>query len=95
MYFDQVSLNIKNEEVMALVDLIAAMTGETKTEAVRQALLERKHRLARQGSTPDRRAGVLRYLETEVWPTVPEQERGRRLTRREEDAILGYGPDGT
>ena len=26
-----------------------------------------------------------------VWPAVPASERGRRLTRAEEDEILGYG----
>jgi prevent-host-death family protein len=36
------------------------------------------------------RAGRLRrFLEQEVWPTVPAEERGRALTRAEEDAILG------
>ena len=35
-----------------------------------------------------------RFLEREVWPLVPADERGRRLTQDEEDAILGYGPEG-
>ena len=42
----------------------------------------------------DREAEVLRYLEREVWPSVPKGVLGRRLTRREEDQILGYGPEG-
>jgi hypothetical protein len=29
-----------------------------------------------------------------VWPTLPDAERGRRLTRAEEDDVLGFGPDG-
>jgi hypothetical protein len=33
-------------------------------------------------------------LEKKVWPTLPEGERGRRLTRAEEDDILGFGPSG-
>jgi prevent-host-death family protein len=42
------------------------------------------------------RAGRLRrFLEQEVWPTVPADEIGRVLSREEEDAILGYGPQGT
>jgi len=89
------ALNIKNPEVTALVAEIAAMTGETKTEAVRRALAERKARLARTGPTPDRRSKAMRYLEREVWPAVPDSERGRRLSTAEEDAILGYGPDGS
>lgn len=35
-------LNIKNAEVEALVAEVARLTGETKTEAVPRALLERR-----------------------------------------------------
>lgn len=38
-------LNIKNAEVEELARLVAEATGETKTEAIRRALLERKERL--------------------------------------------------
>lgn len=45
--------------------------------------------------TTDRPASRVRaFLESEVWPEVPETERGRRLTRTEEDDILGYGERG-
>ena len=37
---------------------------------------------------------VLRLLESQIWAALPKRERGRRLTRREEDRILGYGTDG-
>jgi len=37
---------------------------------------------------------VLKFLEKQVWPTIPARERGRRLTRAEEDQILGYGKGG-
>jgi hypothetical protein len=43
----------------------------------------------------DRHRRALRFLEAEVWPQVPADELGRRLTADEEDRILGYGPDGT
>jgi len=33
-------------------------------------------------------------MEREVWPTVPTSIIGRPLTRADEDALLGYGPDG-
>ncbi len=48
----------------------------------------------RQGRPESRRAAALRFLEHEVWPLVPADQLGRRLTRAEEDAILGYGPEG-
>ena len=34
------------------------------------------------------------YLRRSVWPKVPPKARGRPLTRKEEDAILGYAPQG-
>lgn len=89
------ALNIKNAEVERLATEIARMTGETKTEAVKRSLIERKQRLAHRIDGGDRRGRALRYLEREVWPTVPAGEVGRRLTVAEEDEILGYGPAGT
>ena len=89
------ALNIKNPEVEALAAEVAAMTGESKTEAVRQALAERKARLAFQTVCRGRRERVRRLLEREIWPKLPEALCGRRPTREEEDAILGYGPEGT
>jgi antitoxin VapB len=38
-------LNIKNDEVERLASEIARKTGETKTEVIRKALLERRDRL--------------------------------------------------
>jgi antitoxin VapB len=88
-----VALNIKNIEVERLAAEVARLTGESKTEAIRKALDERRRRL--QGpSVEQRRARVLRFLEKKVWPALPAHERGRRLTRTEEDDILGYGPGG-
>jgi antitoxin VapB len=34
------------------------------------------------------------FLEHEVWPTIPKEELGRRLTKEEEEDILGYGEPG-
>ena len=86
-------LNIKNAEVERLAAEVARLTGESKTEAIRRALEERRRRL-RRSSSDDRRNRVLAYLEKKVWTTLPEGERGRRLSRAEEDAILGYGAEG-
>lgn len=38
-------LNIKNQEVEYLARQVADATGETKTEAIRKALMERRDRL--------------------------------------------------
>jgi antitoxin VapB len=89
------ALNIKNAEVERLADDVARLAGESKTEAVRRALSERKQRLAHRVDPSDREDRIRRYLEREVWPLVPPDEVGRRLTSDEEDAILGFGPPGT
>jgi len=94
VYYSKVALNIKNEEVERLTAEVARMTGESKTEAIRRALAERRQRLAYRISSGDRQAHALRFLEREVWPRIPEDQLGRRLSRREEDEILGYGPEG-
>jgi antitoxin VapB len=88
-----VALNLKNEEVERLAAEVARLTGESKTEAIRRALEERRRRLKARPSDR-RRARVMQFLEKTVWPTLPAGELGRRLTRPEEDDILGIGPDG-
>src|SRR6266545_3720191 len=87
------ALNIKNTEVERLAAELARLTGESKTEAIRRALDERRRRL-KGPSADERRTRVLRFLNKKVWPTLPAGERGRRLTAAEEDDILGYDPSG-
>lgn len=88
------ALNIKNPEVERLAEMVASMTGESKTEAIRRSLAERRDRIALQHPNPKRGRDFLRYLEEEVWPNAPAHQLGRRLSRDEEDEILGYGPGG-
>ena len=88
------ALNIENDEVERLATEVAHMTGESRTEAIRRALAERRQRLTYRISSDDRHAHVLRFLEQEVWPRIPADQLGRHLSRREQDKILGYGPDG-
>lgn len=87
------ALNIKNADVERLASEVARLTGESKTEAIRKALDERRRRL-KGPSVAERRRRVIRFLETKVWPSIPKKELGRRMTRAEEDDILGYGPGG-
>jgi antitoxin VapB len=90
----QMPLNIKNAHVERLVAEVARLTGESKTEAVRRALEERRDRLARRAPAPSRAARLRRFFEHEVWPVVPPAVLGRGVTKAEEEAILGYGGDG-
>ena len=87
-------LSIKNAEVERLVAEVAELTGESKTEAVRQALKERRARLALRESAQNRAARIRRLLEDEVWPSIPTDVLGTTLSREEEERILGYGDAG-
>jgi len=88
------ALNIKNSAVERLAEEVARLSGESKTEAVRRALEERKAKLAYRVADGDRATRLRRFLETEVWPTIPARELGRRMSREEEEQILGYGREG-
>ena len=90
------ALNIKDKETEALVNELAALTGETKTGAVRAAARERLERLQRRAGrrkrTPEE---VQQWLETEIWSQVPKELLDRPpMTKAEREEILGYGPDG-
>jgi len=89
-----VALNIKNNEVERLAEEVAKMAGETKTAAVLRALSERRDKLALRVADTDRANRLRRFLERDVWPRIPPAQLGRTLSRDEEDAILGYGPEG-
>ncbi len=85
------SLNIKNPEVERLLDDIVGMTGESKTEAIRKALDERRQRLVLHAVAPRSEARLLAFLEDEIWPQIPPELLGKPITKEEEEAILGYG----
>lgn len=88
------ALNIKDRVTEQLAAEVAELAGETKTGAVRVALAERRERLLAARAAEDRAARLRRFLEEEVWPQVPSDVRGKRITKAEREAILGYGPDG-
>jgi len=88
------ALNIKNDAVERLAAEVARLSGESKTEAVRRALEERKARLVYRVIDGDRMSRLRRFLETEVWPDIPAGDLGRRMSREAEERILGYGREG-
>lgn len=87
-------LNIKNAEVERLADEVSKMTGETKTEAIRRALAERRARLRLRLTPAGRADRIRRFLEAEVWSRIPEDQLGRAPDREERERILGYGESG-
>jgi len=36
----------------------------------------------------------MRFLEKEIWPVIPKTLLGKRMRRKEEDHLLGYGREG-
>jgi len=88
------ALNIKDDETERLAKEIAALTGESKTGAIRNALRERRERLALQRTAGDRERALRVLLEEEIWPKIPTEMIGHGLSQAEQDAILGYGPEG-
>jgi antitoxin VapB len=85
--------HIKDPEAERLAAEVAALAGETKTAAVRVALRERLERLHASAAAEDPVHRLRRFLMDEAWPQIPVELRGG-LTKREREAILGYGPEG-
>jgi antitoxin VapB len=88
------ALNIKNPEVEALAEEVARLAGESKTEAIRVALRERRTRLRLQAAERQRPGHRARFLEVEVWSRIPTHQLGHPPERDERERILGYGEEG-
>jgi antitoxin VapB len=87
------ALNIKNTEVENLAGEVARLANTSKTEAIRQALLAFRERLAVLSPEANREERLRRFMETRIWPGVPKSA-SRRWTKQEEEAALGYGEFG-
>ncbi len=88
------ALNIKNDDVEQLLDEVVRMTGESKTVAVRNALEERRQRLALRFGGRTEEVRLLAFLQDELWPQIPADLLGTRLSKQEEEELLGYGEIG-
>lgn len=87
-------MNIKDSETEQLAAEVAALTGESKTAAVRTSLRERRDRLVAKEDYDRRLAEARQFLREEIWSQLPADERGKPITKAEREEILGYGPDG-
>jgi antitoxin VapB len=79
-------LNIRNQETEELANALAKLTGETKTEAVTQALRERIQRV-RRARTKRRLADELDEIALHC-STLPVRD------TRSADEIMGYDENG-
>jgi hypothetical protein len=86
-------LNIKNAEVESLAEDLARLSNMSKTEVIRQALLERRARMGAVDGLGNREGRLRRFLELRVWPTIPAEAR-RPWSKEEEEVALGYGEFG-
>jgi antitoxin VapB len=76
-------LNIKNPEVERLAAEVADLARESKTEAIRRALLDRRQRLiVRRGNTA-KRDRLQRLLWNRIWPEIPAELLGRQISKPE------------
>ena len=73
---------------------VAALAKETKTEAIRRSLMDRKQRLLVRWVDAGKRERLLRLLESRIWPSIPADVLGKPVSKAEREAILGYGPGG-
>jgi len=80
------ALNIRNPEAECLAEAVARLAGETKTEAVTQALRDRLARLRRE------RSG--RRLADELDDIGRHCAQLPVMDRRTTDEVLGYDDDG-
>lgn len=92
------ALNIEDRETERLAAEIAEMTGDTETGAVREALREKKERLGAapsgQSARRQKPGSMQEWLETEIWPHIPEELLDREpMTKAERAEFLGYGPE--
>ena len=78
--------NIRSREADELATALSRLTGETKTQAVTQALRERLERA--------QRARSRRSLADELDEIAAHCAALPVLDRRSDEEILGYGPDG-
>ena len=81
-----VPLNIRSEETEELANALAKLTGETKTEAVTQALRERLQRV--------RRARAKRRLADELDEIALHCSALPARDQRTADEIMGYDDNG-
>lgn len=89
------ALNIKDAETERLVAEVAQRTGQSKTATIRELMREKLSQLDAEVRSDERAEQFMRFLREEIWPQIPEKERGRPpMTKEEKEELLGYGPGG-
>lgn len=78
--------SIKSNKVADLLDQIISSTGESKVDAVTQALELRLKQINKQSKIERTKT----WLETQVWENLAETNKGKAPSKEEQEEILGY-----
>jgi hypothetical protein len=77
-------ITIDNPELERLIQEIAAELQLGEAEALTSIIHDHADYLKRRGA-------VMNWLQNDVWPRIPSDVRGKRITREEKAELLGYG----
>ncbi|WP_216893299.1 type II toxin-antitoxin system VapB family antitoxin [Nocardia alni] len=86
------ALNIKDAETERLAAELAARMGVSKTAAVRTALRDALERLGRPLDRQARGEQFVCFLQTDIWPQIPQDVFRKSVSKAEIEEILGCGP---
>lgn len=79
-------ITIEDPELEQFIRELADEKEVDDVEAIRALVV--KHR-----DVERRLASVMEWLRNDVWPHIPPEHLGKRITREEKAVLLGYGPD--
>jgi hypothetical protein len=77
-------ITIDDPELERLIQEIAAELQLNEAEALTSIIHDHADYLKRRGA-------VMNWLQNDVWPKIPAEVRGKRITREEKAELLGYG----
>ncbi len=86
------AIHIRDLGVVKLATQLAALTGESRTDAIRRALEEKMARLSGTAAHSSRRAELVRVFGCKVPSMVKAGRRRGNLTPEEVQELLAYGP---
>lgn len=81
-------------EARLIVKTIEELTGEPEAILILRALQERLDRLTAPTSQAERAQRMLTILDTSLWQNMSNSKLETPTTPKDEDEILGYGPEG-
>ncbi len=81
------ALHIEDPEVERLARALSLRDGLPVETVVLQSLQSRQTQ-----TVAERQARIRKVLQEEIWPTIPDELKGKPIGKEEEEELLGYGP---